>query len=282
MASAWDAPLVIAVAPNGARLGKSDHSALPIIPAELATTAAACMAAGASLLHLHVRDAQGAHSLDPRHYRPAIDSIRAAAGDGLVLQVTTEAAGRFDRAAQMACVRALEPEAVSLAVRELAPDDAAEPEMAELAGWMADHRVSPQYILYDTADVARFADLLARGVLRPERASVLFVLGRYAAGQRSRPDDLLPFLAAWRPLGLALPWFMCAFGPLEQACALTAAALGGHVRVGFENNRMLADGTTAPDNAALVAQAAAGAALLGRPVADASAARTLLSGVQAA
>lgn len=276
MTGPWPDPLIIAVAPNGARLGRTDHPALPISPDELAETAMACADAGASLIHLHVRDADGRHSLDPAHYRPAIEAIRNAVGDGLIIQVTTEAVGRFDRATQMSMVRALKPQAVSLAVRELAPDPAAEPALAGLTAWMAEHGVSPQYILYDADDVLRFVGLLQRHVIRPHAASVLFVLGRYAAGQRSQPRDLLPFLNAWLPNGLAIPWFVCAFGALENACAMSAAALGGHCRVGFENNRLLASGADAPDNAALVRQAAAGAGVLGRPVAEAAAARALL------
>jgi uncharacterized protein (DUF849 family) len=63
---------------------------------------------------------------------------------------------------------------------------------------------------------------------------------------------------------------MCAFGPGENACVATAAALGGHARVGFENNLRLRDGQLAPDNAALVRQAAEVAAALGRPLASAA------------
>jgi uncharacterized protein (DUF849 family) len=62
---------------------------------------------------------------------------------------------------------------------------------------------------------------------------------------------------------------MCAFGATEHACATAAAALGGHVRVGFENNLLLKDGSIAPDNAALVMQAADAARCLGRPLATA-------------
>ncbi|MFQ5955998.1 MAG: 3-keto-5-aminohexanoate cleavage protein [Kiloniellales bacterium] len=71
-------------------------------------------------------------------------------------------------------------------------------------------------------------------------------------------------------------WAVCAFGPRENAGALTAAALSGHSRVGFENNLHLSDGTLAPDSAALGDQVRAGAALLGRPVADAAVARDML------
>ena len=119
-------PLIIAVAPNGARKTKADHPALPITPEELAETAARCLDAGASMIHLHVRDDDQKHSLDVSAYRAAIAAIRARVGGELIIQVTTEAVGIYTPAQQMAMVQELEPEAVSLAVRELCPDDAHE------------------------------------------------------------------------------------------------------------------------------------------------------------
>ena len=53
------------------------------------------------------------------------------------------------------------------------------------------------------------------------------------------------------------PWSVCAFGQQESLAALLAASMGGHCRVGFENNLLLADGSIAPDNSALVRQVAA-------------------------
>jgi uncharacterized protein (DUF849 family) len=104
---------------------------------------------------------------------------------------------------------------------------------------------------------------------------VLFVLGRYSAGQTSSPSDLLPFLAAYDH---AHPWAMCAFGRHEHACAAAAAALGGHARVGFENNLYLRDGSVAGDNAALVRQVAEVAGALGRRMATADQVRALFLG----
>ena len=63
------APLVIAVAPNGARKTKKDHPALPIEPREFAIEAASCIEKGAAMIHLHVRDASGGHSLDAGGYQ---------------------------------------------------------------------------------------------------------------------------------------------------------------------------------------------------------------------
>ena len=83
-------PVFLAVAPNGARKTKADHPALPITPAELAATAAACAEAGAAMIHLHVRDADQRHSLDVEAYRAAIAAVRSAVGEDLVIQATSE------------------------------------------------------------------------------------------------------------------------------------------------------------------------------------------------
>ncbi len=268
-------PLVLAVAPNGARKTKADHAALPIEPDEIARTAAACREAGAAMIHLHVRDREGRHSLDVEAYRAAIAALRREVGDGLVIQATSEAVGRYSAAEQMAMVRELRPEAVSLAVRELVPDAAAEPEAAAFFAWLAAERILPQFIVYSDEDLRRFDGLVARGVVPEGPCSLLFVLGRYTKGQVSTPEDLLPFLAA-NPQRHG--WAVCAFGRREAACALAAAALGGHARVGFENNLYLPDGALAPGNAALIAAVADGARGIGRPLADADAARAIMTG----
>ena len=269
------APLMIAVAPNGARRTQADHPKLPMTPAELAHCAADCAAAGAAMIHLHVRDEAGGHTLDPAAYRAAIAAIRGETGDRIVIQATTEAVGRYAPAEQMAAVRELRPEAVSLAPRELVPEGGDETAAAAFFHWLEGEGILPQYILYSEQDMARFDDLIARGVVPAGPKFVLFVLGRYTPGQRSQPNDLVPFLTANRA---GHRWAVCAFGPREAACAVTAAGLGGHARVGFENNLLLPDGRRAADNAALVANVAQAAALLGRPLADAGAARALMAG----
>ncbi|MDQ2696760.1 MAG: 3-keto-5-aminohexanoate cleavage protein [Pseudomonadota bacterium] len=268
-----NAPLVITVAPNGARRTKADHPALPLTPEEIAAAAAASREAGAAVLHLHVRDKSLHHTLDPEIYRAATAAVRRAAGKAMIVQITTEAVGIFTPDEQMAAVRAVQPEAVSLAIRELIPDAKAEAAAAEFFIWLRQNRVLPQFILYDPPDVARFHDLRRRGLIPWDRPWVLFVLGRYASDMTGRPAELVAYIAAH---DLDCPWSVCAFGPLESACVVAAASLGGHGRVGFENNLRLADGSIAPDNAALVAQYAQAAALIGRPVADADAAREAL------
>jgi len=271
-ASEWE-PLALAVAPNGARKTKADHPALPISPADLAYEAAVCREAGAAMIHLHVRDADDRHTLDADAYKAAIAAIKGAVGDAMVIQVTSEAVGMYQPTEQMQMVRLVRPEAVSLAVREIIADDAAEPAAANFLTWMYAERIQAQYILYSAEDVQRFQDLRRRGVIPGDAPFVLYVLGRYTKGQISEPSDLLEFLAV--DGSRDVPWSMCAFGPKESACGLAAAALGGHARLGFENNTALADGSQAANNAALIAQLVEGVRVLGRPLADADTVRIL-------
>ena len=269
----WVEPAILSVAPNGARRTKADHPKLPITNAEVAETAKAAMEAGAAMIHFHTRDKDGKHLLDAEASREAIAAIRKLCGDRLILQATTEQAGRYQRDAQIAFAYALKPEAITVAPREFLPDQASESETAKLLDWLYRERTMIQYILYDTNDLARFLELKKRGLIPGARPSVLFVLGRYSSDGQSKPVDLLPFLGD----GLGFVWSMCAFGLREGACALAAMAMGGHARLGFENNFFLHDGGRATDNAALIAQSAADAHRIGRAVADADAARALFS-----
>ena len=257
-------PLIVTVAPNGAYKQPSDHRALPITSETLAATAKACRDAGAAMLHMHIREPDGRHSLDAEGYREALQVVRRAVGDDMVLQVTSEAAGRYQAPAQIAMVRALRPEAVSIGLREIDKPEIGEAGLQEFFGWLARERVMVQVILYDAADVKRWNALRTAGVVPDAPWFLLFVLGRYTAGQQSNPRDLVPFLTAQEG---AEPWAVCAFGATENACITAAAALGGHARVGFENNLLCKDGSIAPDNSALVRQAAEAAVALGRPLA---------------
>lgn len=268
-------PAIIAVAPNGARKLKPDHPAVPLSADELGICAAQCLDAGAAMIHLHVREpGSGRHSLDADLYRAAIKAVRREAGDGLIIQATSEAAGVYDRHQQMTAMRALMPEACSLAVREILPDEAAEQDGAAFLTELYKAGVMMQYILYADTDVQRFHELKARGIIPGDRHFVLFVLGRYTAGQKSEPVDLLPFLHDWSSTDG--DFAVCAFGPKESACALTALGLNGHARLGFENNTLLSDGSTAPDNAALIRQTVQAAGVMGRSIADVKTARAYL------
>ncbi|MGE8677067.1 MAG: 3-keto-5-aminohexanoate cleavage protein [Achromobacter marplatensis] len=271
-----ESPVIITVAPNGAYKKAADHPAVPMTPEALALEARACLDAGAGMMHMHVRKPDGSHLLCAHAYREALAAVDRAVGRELLVQVTSEAAGVYKAAEQIALVRELQPEAVSMGLREIAVPDVPEAELAAFLAWVAERRIMAQIILYDEGDVRRWKSLRARGRVPPGAWSVLFVLGRYSVGQTSSAYDLLPFLAAYDQ---SLPWAICAFGAEENACVTTAAAFGGHMRVGFENNLKLRDGSIASGNAALVRQAAEGARALGRPLATAADARRIYGAI---
>ncbi|WP_379071049.1 3-keto-5-aminohexanoate cleavage protein [Mesorhizobium sp. UC22_110] len=246
----------IMVAPNGARRTQSDHPRLPMSPQEIAACAEACFAAGAGAIHLHVRDAVGRHVLDADLYRQVIRRINVVAPE-MMVQVTTEAVGRYRPAEQMGLVRDLEPHAISAAVRELVPDADAEAVAAVFYEWCADRNIAVQHILYDAADVLQLADLTRRGIVPEAGLSVLYVLGRYSAGQESSANDLAPFLEAASSLPVQPDWMVCAFGRGETSALSAALSAGGMVRVGFDNSLWNADGSTAASNEERVAAIAA-------------------------
>ena len=260
--------VAIAVAPNGGRRTKADHPALPITPDELADVAAASLEAGAAMIHVHVRDRDGRHLLDAEAYRAATAAIRASVGERLVVQITSEALGIYQPEQQMRVVLEARPEAVSLALREFVPDQTHEAGFAAFLEKVRTEKIIPQIILYTPEEATYLATLAARGRIPFDNLPVLYVLGRYTVGQTSGPADLLPFLAPGAPA--ASHWMACAFGGQETACVTAAALLGGHARVGFENNLFLPDGTLASGNQDLVAAARRAIEACGLSAADAS------------
>jgi 3-keto-5-aminohexanoate cleavage enzyme len=246
--------VVLTVAPNGGRKTKADHPALPLSADELARTAAECLERGASMIHLHVRDAEGQHSLDPEAYRATIAHVCQEVGDRLVLQITSESIGRYSSAEQRAAVLKTNPEAVSLALRELAPEAPDERDFCVFLAKLKQMRVWPQIILYTPAEAERLGAMVKQGLIPFEKLSVLYVLGRYSITRTASARDLLPFIAPDMPRFDS--WSVCAFGRRETACVTAAALLGGHARVGFENNLSLPDGARADSNAELVGAAA--------------------------
>lgn len=242
--------LMIMCAPNGARRQKADHPAIPLTPAELAAESRALLDAGVSVLHLHVRDAAARHTLSPASYRQAIAAIRRAVGDELVIQVTTESVGRYSPDQQMAMVRKLRPEAVSLALSEVCPGRESEPAAAEFYAWLARRGVWAQHIVYSPAELLRLERLREAGALGVERPSCLFVIGSYKERRNGSTAELHGFLEAAD--AARFDWSACCFGPTEQAVMRDVFAAGGHVRLGFENNLTLPDGQHARDNAELI------------------------------
>ncbi|MES0812359.1 3-keto-5-aminohexanoate cleavage protein [Roseibium sp. SCPC15] len=241
-------PLIM-VAPNGARKTKADHPALPMSIAETVEAAQACLEAGAGCLHAHVRDETGAHVLDVDLYKTLLAELEAKA-PGMKVQITTETVGRYSPEDQRMLVREVQPPAVSIAIREMVPDDEFH-DARNFYAWAYVEKIAVQHILYDTQDLLRFFELVEAGVIPGKEHQLLFVLGRYAANQESEPDDLGPYLTALAKGqgNLSLDWAVCAFGHRETECLVAAIEKGGKARIGLENGLWNRDGSLAKDNA---------------------------------
>lgn len=241
----------IMVAPNGARLTTKDHPVLPVTIDKTVEAIAQCVSAGAGAVHLHVRDEAGQHLLDVAAYREAMAAVRDRVGADFPIQVTTESVGKYTPEQQISLVRELQPEYISAALAEFIPDGSYQNMASEFYRWSVDTGIAVQHILYSAKDLERFIDLQESGVIVDQHRSLLFVLGRYTEGQQSNPEDLDEFLEELERRGVAghYRWMICAFGQNETSCLAYAAARGGHVRVGFENNRLHPDGRVAINNA---------------------------------
>jgi 3-keto-5-aminohexanoate cleavage enzyme len=247
-----DRRVMILCAPNGARRTSNDHPDLPVTPEQLANEAIALVAQQVSVLHLHVRDKQQGHSLDPVFYRAAMKAIRKAVGEKLIIQVTSESVGIYKRDEQMEMVRALRPEAVSLALSELCPDESAERDAGKFYEFLRKEEIWPQHILYTADEVARFEKLRMKGFFANDEPSCLLVLGNYVGAVEGSVEELQEMRTSAD--FSRFPWSVCCFGGSELTCMLSATERGGHVRMGFENNLLLENGDLADSNASLIAQ----------------------------
>jgi len=237
----------LTVAPNGAYLCKSTHSAFPTAEAELVETAKSCFDAGAGMIHLHVREDDESHSLDAARYRSAIAAIQKAVPE-MAIQITTESGGKYEVAEQLSCLRDVSPDAASVAAREIARDETLVKEFYHSANELG---VDLQHIVYSPEDFDMLMAWIEDGTVPGETHDILIVLGRYTDGKLAKPEDLDVFLP--KVENSRFHWTVCAFGKHEQACLIAALQAGGNARIGFENNTVAPDGTVFPDNTASVA-----------------------------
>lgn len=241
--------VLIAVAPNGARKTKDDLATIPLTAEELAKEAKLCQEAGAAMIHLHVRDRLGRHSLSVEIYQDAIRQIREATEDKIFIQVTSEAVGKYTAEEQFEMIHGLKPDAVSMAIREIRKFD--EIEIYENFDFMRRHNIYPQIILYNDHDVTTYTQWLEDGVLPGNAYPVLYVIGKSQAKGMFSHDFSIEKNGV-----VSSSWMVCGFGEFEYKVATKAVDLGGSVRLGFENNHLLEDGSEAENNAAIITQIA--------------------------
>jgi len=273
-------PVIIAVAITGSVPRKKDNPALPVSVAEQVESTHAAYEAGASLVHVHVRNADETPSSDPAKFAAFQDGIRRHCVD-IIVQFSTGGRGRALEA--RGSMLHLRPDMASLAtgsvnfptiVYENPPDF-----VRALAGTMRDLGIKPEIEVFDLAMLTNTRMLVDEGLILPP-PHVQFVFGvKHALPPR---EDILDFeLGLMREILPGATWTAAGIGRDQSTVARWALARGGHVRTGLEDNIRLDRQTLAPSNAALVRRAAELAAEAGRPVADAATARRILGLPQA-
>ena len=264
--------LIITVATTGSVPTREMNPHLPVTPEQIAETAVLCREAGASVIHIHARDADGRPTLDPQVFAQ-IHSLISERTD-LIVQISTGGRAGTDTEARAAAVRLLHPEMASLTTGSMNfPDRVyANPfEVIEfLAKTMAESGTKPEMEIFEPGMIANAQRLVEKG-LAIEPLHFDFVLG--SRGSLPATARNLVFLSETIPPGST--WTVAGIGRWQLPMAVLAIVMGGHVRVGLEDNLYYHKGVLAT-NQQLVARVARIAAEVGRPVATPDEARQIL------
>ncbi len=264
--------LIITAALVGAEVTRLDHPRLPITPQEIAQAAYEAYQAGASIIHLHVRKPDGTPTQDREVFRETITRIRERCD--AIIQVSTGGAVGMTPEERLAPV-SLRPEMATMTTGSVNFGDEVfynHPQDIELfARRMGEYGVKPEVEVFDTGMIASALRLVNKGLLAPPLHFNL-VMG-VPGGIPGTPKDLLHMVES---LPLGSTWSVAGIGKAQLTLGVMAIILGGHVRVGFEDNIYYAKGVLADSNAQLVERIARLGRELGREAASPAEARELL------
>ncbi len=266
-------PLMITAAICGAEVFRSDTPYVPYTPRELAEETIRCRAAGATMVHLHMREADGAPSQRAELFAETVALIKSAGCD-IVLQFSTGGAVGMT-VDQRADALRLRPDMATLTTGSVNfGEDVflnSPPMIRAIAARQREFGVRPEVECFDSGMVDAALRLMKDGLLDlPGHFN--FVLGM--AGGMGGTTAHLDFLRTLLPEGAT--WSVAGIGRFELPLAAHAIAVGGHVRVGLEDNLYVQKGVLAKGSYELVAAVAAMAKEAGRPLATIAQARALL------
>ena len=268
-------PVIITAALTGSRITKDQTPYIPITPAEIAAEGIAAWKAGAAVVHVHVRDAAtGRGAQDLEAFREVTAVLRAET-DVILCLTTSGIPGRNLPVAERIAPLALRPEMASFDAGTIQMDAGLfvnEPEFLDaLAADALERGVKLELECFDVGMVATALRYHAEGKI-PAPLHFQFVTGTRhgmpaTAAALVEATGMLPPDATWSAIGV---------GGAQTPMAMLALAMGGHVRVGLEDNIHYRRGELATGNAQLVERAVRLAGELGRPVATPAQAREIL------
>ena len=266
---------LITVAPTGAEADKSAVPALPVTLDELVVTAKECEAAGAAVIHVHIRDEAARPTLDGRRLADTVAALRE--GTGLIVQLSTGGAVTDSFAARLAVLDAA-PDACSLTCGTVNFGDEVFanpwPFVKDLYQLTQERQVVPEFELFDLGQVAALHRLL--GEFGPPAGGHVhcdLVMG-VPGGM---PGDVATLAAAVAALPAGATWSATGIGRTALPVMLGALGAGGHLRVGLEDTLTFARGRPVARNAELVERAAELARIAQRPPMPPAEARAFLA-----
>ena len=265
---------MITVAPTGAENAKTEVPTLPVTLDELVSAASECQAAGASVIHVHIRDEQTQPTLDLHLLKDTVAALREATS--LVVQVSTGGAVTDSESHRLA-VLDCRPDAASLTCGTVNFGTDVFMNrwsfMVDLYQKMQALEIAPEFEIFDIGHVASMRRLLDRhGPPFGGRVHCDLVMG-VPGGMPATPATLV---AAVHELPAGTTFSATGVGRSSLAVALAALSAGGHLRVGMEDTVTFAPGEPVKDNCQLVTRAAELARLAQRPPMSTGEARSFL------
>jgi 3-keto-5-aminohexanoate cleavage enzyme len=268
-------PCIISVAITGSLPRKADNPAVPITPAEQIESTHEAFEAGATLVHLHVRNDDGSPTAKPERFAEVLAGIRKHC-PGMITQVST--GGRSGAGRERGAMLSLKPDMASLATGSVnfptrVYDN--DPALVDwLAGEMQVHGVKPEVEAFDLSMIFKAAQMQAEGRIAGP-LHVQFVMGVKNAMPADR-EVFEFYVCTLRRIAPDATWTGAGIGRDQLRVARWSLELGGHCRTGLEDNVRLDRNTLAPSNAALVRQVVGLCSEYGRRPATVIEARALL------
>jgi 3-keto-5-aminohexanoate cleavage enzyme len=270
--------LIITCALCGVGTTKEQNPNVPITPDEIAADAVECVKAGASVLHIHVRDANGVNTMNKDIFMEVVGKVRdSLAKEGLdaVINVTTSGS-KFTYEQRMSHLEPVKPEMCSYDPGTMNWANSYvflnEPKFLEELGTLTQELgVKPELEIFDAGMIGNINHYIKKGFLKTP-CHVQLVLG--VPGGMPGNAESVAYLLPKIPAGST--WSITGIGPSHLPCMLIGLAEGcDGLRVGLEDNIFFSKGVLA-SNPQLVARAVALGKLAGREIANAAEAREIL------
>lgn len=246
---------VITAALCGSWPTKDMNPAVPYTAEEIAKEAYDSWKAGAAIVHIHVRNADGTPSTDFELYKAAVERIRAYKDCDVCINITSSGSVGFGDEERIYPLQQLLPELASYDAGTLNWQhrtifENSPPFLEKLGLALQESNVKPEIEIFDAGMVYNAIYYIKKGILKPP-CHFQFVLG--CPGGMMNTVDNLVFLKNLIPEGST--WAGCGISNGHMPIMMATVAMGGHIRVGLEDNLYMDKGVLAKSNADLVERA---------------------------